>query len=290
MCYALFEYLATGGYIQDACNIFETVLMDNNIWVNETSNNHHIFSVQSRLEVSDFNISRKLNTVLHLGSVSEQYLWLLYLKFLNVYVAECNRKKIWNPDNQSQLTPLQCTLSKKHLRMTLTKFLDRFPAHPIGLYLYIRLEQKSHLSTSIRRFFDQRLNQAPSPVTFLFAIYTELLKSGEESHNRIRNLFERALEYQICRTNVMLWRMYIRFEINISHIENARKLFYRAIDKCPYSKLLWLDAAKLFKDNFSADELREIIDLMNEKEIMLRSSIEEIIGQDELTKLFKHQR
>jgi hypothetical protein len=250
MLYTLFEYLTTNGSVSNSTIVFQQILFSN-LWPHEKYY-HHVFTEESKL---------------NLGTVHEQYLWLLYLKFLHVHVP-----LLYSIDRHKYEI-----VSRRQMRTTLAKFLERFPAHPLGLNIYIEMEQQSHISSYRSRFMDHMLTVAPSPITFLFAVYAELLRGGHESHNRIRSLFEKSLENQVCRSNVMLWRMYIRFEISISHFESAKKLFYRAIDKCPQSKVLWLDVIKLFKDYFTMEDLKELIDLMNEKEILMRSNIEEFV-------------
>ena len=46
----------------------------------------------------------------------------------------------------------------------------------------------------------------------------------------------------------MLWRSYLYYEYYCGNYNNAKHVFYSAINKCPYSKVLWTDA--------SADEER----------------------------------
>ncbi len=71
----------------------------------------------------------------------------------------------------------------------------------------------------------------------------------------------------------------MRFETSQGNMEAAKRVFYRAIDKCPQAKVLWLDCVKLFRDQFSVQELKELIDLMSEKEIMMRSKLDEFASQ-----------
>lgn len=75
----------------------------------------------------------------------------------------------------------------------------------------------------------------------------------------------------------MIWRMYIRFEISQEQVENAKKVFYRGIDKCPHAKVLWMDSVKLFSEHMTLQDMRQQFDLILEKEIHMRSSIEEFV-------------
>ena len=42
----------------------------------------------------------------------------------------------------------------------------------------------------------------------------------------------------------MLWRSYLYYEYYCGNYNNAKHVFYSAINKCPYSKVLWTDAIR----------------------------------------------
>jgi hypothetical protein len=78
--------------------------------------------------------------------------------------------------------------------------------------------------------------------------------------------FERAI--QTHPDSIMLWRMYLRCHQELG-------LFYRAIDKIPFCKSLWMDSWRLYK--MTLDQAKDIVDLMNEKEICLITSVEDFL-------------
>jgi len=274
MCYCLFEYIASNGYLETSNRIFESVLYE--LKWSTLSSYHYSFSADARAEVYRFNRNDITNEDLHqLGEAPEQYLWLLYLRFLSVIVPHCGQKQLLQ-QRAAKVANLDHIFSKKVLKNALGKFLSRFPAHPVGLSIYIENEQKAQLSANMRRFLDHKCQLAPSPINFMFTIYAELRRGGTESVNRIRSLFERGLEYQTCRTNSMFWRMYLHFEHSTGELDKAKKVFYRAIDKCCYAKFLWLDAPKIFKDHLTVLEYEELVELMDEKQILLRNSFDDV--------------
>jgi predicted Zn-dependent protease len=51
---------------------------------------------------------------------------------------------------------------------------------------------------------------------------------------------------------VVLWRNYLAYHMQRNEIEQAKRVFYRAIRVAPHSKVLWLECANL---NMSAKEM-----------------------------------
>ncbi|KAL0482718.1 hypothetical protein AKO1_014264 [Acrasis kona] len=252
MCHALFEHINQGE--SAARQVFENVL--NKVKWPNCSDAHDTFKLETRCEVFHKKVQSRWSV--QVGDVHEQYLWLLYLKYIHSYSS----------------------VNRSQKRQVLLCFSKRFPTHPVGISLLTDLEKESNVSSRIRRLIDSSLIQVPSPVLFLYAICAELRNESASSEHRIRSLFERSLEYQICRANVMIWRMYMRFEVSQGNVEAAKRIFYRGIDKCPYAKILWLDCVKLFREQFSVQELKELIDLMSEKEIMMRTKLEEFVPKE----------
>ncbi len=60
-------------------------------------------------------------------------------------------------------------------------------------------------------------------------------------------------------------------QVRNGKLKNAKAIFYRAAQQCPWAKSLYIDAVEYFPD-----DLQELIDLMTEKEIRLRTPIEEV--------------
>lgn len=74
----------------------------------------------------------------------------------------------------------------------------------------------------------------PSTLLWMFALATEL-GSNNGNAARIQCLFERALEMKATQHSVLLWRTYLAYECNIHrNIDNARRIYFRAIHACPW--------------------------------------------------------
>lgn len=125
---------------------------------------------------------------------------------------------------------------------------------------------------------------------WLFAIRSEISRLG--SGPRIRTLFERAADSLSTRDAVVLWRFYMDFEISQRDFELAKRVYFRAIRRVPWSKLIWYgtlpsvgipthprlrtDAVAKLRVSFSRQELGELLQLMNEKELRVRTDPREI--------------
>ncbi len=124
--------------------------------------------------------------------------------------------------------------------------------------------------------------------------------------NRIRHLFERALHYRDAAnedsstvnadgTSVTphldddwlygksladcptIWRLFLRFELKTSQSSSsknsgaAKAIIYRALQHCPNAKTLYLDAINFFPELY-----QEMVDIMTDKQLRVRTTVEEI--------------
>jgi hypothetical protein len=72
------------------------------------------------------------------------------------------------------------------------------------------------------------------------------------------------------RTSAICWRLYIRFEVAMGKIEQAKRTLYRALTKCPWSLHLFHDAFQVLGKYLNEDEREEIIHLLQAKELHIR--------------------
>ena len=84
--------------------------------------------------------------------------------------------------------------------------------------------------------------------------------------SRLRWLFELALSCAAAQRTVLLWRLYLRFEMASKGYLNAKRVYYRGVHTCPWSKQLWLDAMRSpCRNVFTESELDDIRKLMLDK-------------------------
>nr|XP_027122944.1 protein NRDE2 homolog [Coffea arabica] len=189
-----------------------------------------------------------------------EFLFNYYVKILCKYHQEMRFSEIWD---------------------AIVKGLQMYPFSP---YLYSALVEISHLHTSpnkLRWILDDFCSKKPSIVAFFFSLLFEMSKGGLQ--HRIRAIFERALENAAFRNVVVLWRCYIAYESVVAHdFSAARRVFFRAIHACPWSKKLWLDGFLRLNSVLTAKELSDLQEVMRDKELNLRTDIYEILLQDEM--------
>nr|XP_009688106.1 PREDICTED: protein NRDE2 homolog [Struthio camelus australis] len=176
------------------------------------------------------------------------------------------------------------------LREALTEALKRYPSNQSLWRSYIQIQRKSHNASRARRFFDSVTRSTDSLEPWLFAIQAEQMRKKlienvqradvGEIHstipetgltNRIVALFEHAVQSESGTHCPLLWRMYLNFLVSLGKKEKSKGLFYRALQNCPWAKVLYMDAVEYFPD-----ELQEALDLMTEKELRVRVPMEEL--------------
>lgn len=177
-------------------------------------------------------------------------------------------------------------LQRHHKQLSLSTVwettLHGLQIYPYSPKLFNTLVEISNLYTTpnkLRWIFDLYCHKKPSLVVSLFALAFEMSRKGPP--HRIRGLFERALANDTVRCSVVLWRWYIAYEVYIaSNPFAARRIFFRAIHACPWSKRLWLDGFLKLNSILTAKELSDLQEVMRDKELNLRTDIYEILLQD----------
>ncbi|XP_069714794.1 nuclear exosome regulator NRDE2 [Phaenicophaeus curvirostris] len=176
------------------------------------------------------------------------------------------------------------------LREALTEALKRYPSNQSLWRSYIHIQRKSHCASKARRFFDGVTRSTNALEPWLFAIQADQMRKKliekvqragvDEIHstipetgltNRIVALFEHAVQSENGTHCPLLWRMYLNFLASLGEKEKCRGLFYKALQNCPWAKVLYLDAVEYFPDH-----LQETLDLMTEKELRVRVPVEEL--------------
>lgn len=197
---------------------------------------------------------------------------------------------------KTQVAPLHI------VRGPLEAALKEFPTDVRLLRCYVALEARSNIAGRLRRYFHRATKSCPVALLWLFAIYAEVrrmqllaqysqqvepqiftlttnaagvtplmtcVETGTSHH--LRALFERATYQEGVQHCVLLWRLYMNFEMGQGRKDAARAVFYRALQQCPWAKVLYTDLARL-----CPDRLTEAVNLIEEKELRLRTPVEEL--------------
>ncbi|XP_021564980.1 protein NRDE2 homolog [Carlito syrichta] len=176
------------------------------------------------------------------------------------------------------------------LREALSEALKLYPGNQALWRAFVQVQSKSHSASRIRRFFDTITRSAKPLEPWLFAVEAEKMRKrliesvqrvdGQEVHttipetgltHRIRALFEHAVQTEHGSQCPLLWRMYLNFLVSLGNKERSKGVFYKALQSCPWAKVLYMDAVEYFPD-----ELQEVLDLLTEKELRVRLPPEEL--------------
>lgn len=175
------------------------------------------------------------------------------------------------------------------LRNIIQHAMKVFPENPYFLQVFINIELRMYISGRLDRYFSHMIRSADSPIPVIFAVYSVLCRQNNIDKqlqnqddltvistggliNRIRSYIERALDHSSVSQCPLVWRLYLHSEVQYGNLSRAQGIFYRALQSCPWSKALYLDAVALF----AGDRVEEIVDLMTEKEIRLQIPLEEV--------------
>ncbi|CAI2166652.1 9087_t:CDS:10 [Funneliformis geosporum] len=164
--------------------------------------------------------------------------------------------------------------SGKLLQNVLTRAIKAFPNNTIFLSIYFHQEIHGRMSNGLYPILDETLQKNPSHIIWTFVLYSELRRQQPFNVKRVRSLFDRALECSKTKSSISLWTLYINFEMTYGRNDIAKTLYYRAVRECPWSKDLYMMAFRKLRSLFTIDELEEAMNVLYEKEIRLRVSID----------------
>ncbi|KAI8647113.1 NRDE-2, necessary for RNA interference-domain-containing protein [Parasitella parasitica] len=164
------------------------------------------------------------------------------------------------------------------LRQAMEHALALFPNNTIFLAFYIWNESKTKIYNRVQHLLNDAVKNIcrdSNVILWLSAIYSELHKYTPYHVNSVRDYLERSTQDSRTKASILLWKCYIQFELLQNNTQRARSLFYRSIRECPWSKELYMLGIKSFGTNMDEKEANELIRLLMEKEIRLRTPIDE---------------
>ncbi|TGJ82646.1 hypothetical protein E0Z10_g6105 [Xylaria hypoxylon] len=151
------------------------------------------------------------------------------------------------------------------LREQLTQYLSYFPSNTIFLSLFAWREERLSVNDRVRSLLQDhvlaRANESLS--SHVFAISYELRTGNAHS---TRAAFERSLSSEVCTHHIGLWVAYIRFCHSRKELRaKSKAVFYRAIQACPWSKDVFMEAFGTLVREMDSAELKSVYATMCEK-------------------------
>ncbi|KAI0476665.1 DUF1740-domain-containing protein [Xylaria cf. heliscus] len=164
------------------------------------------------------------------------------------------------------------------LREQLTRYLSYFPSNTIFLSLFAWRQERLSVADRVRTLLqDHVLTRANETLaSHIFAISHELRAGNAHS---ARAAFERALSSDVCAHHVGLWVAYIRFcharrELRARF---AKPVFYRALQACPWSKEVFMEAFGTLGRDMDSAELKSVYSTMCDKGLRVHVDMDEFV-------------
>ena len=161
--------------------------------------------------------------------------------------------------------------------------------------LYAWNEGRARIEGRVRGWLRDRIigpgGRDATVAGWVFSIWSELRMGGMHVHI-VRKLFEDAVECPTTRASIVLWKLYVEFELREKNPIRAKLVLFRALRACPWSKgmefplYIWTqhltsppDIAMLaFTKLISAlgfDELKQVFSIItSEKELRVYDATE----------------
>ena len=164
----------------------------------------------------------------------------------------------------------------------LVECIAEFPQNTIFLSLYARFRNVDRIRAILRDVLPSERSVNDSIVAHFFAVQTELARGVEfgSSQNAIRTTFERAVGSESAGHCPRMWQLYLAFELSTGSLPNAKSVFYRATQACPWVKdmnLFCFENLGNASDGTSWAESKAILHLMSEKGLRLHNDCEEVM-------------
>ncbi|KAH8668351.1 NRDE-2, necessary for RNA interference-domain-containing protein [Xylariales sp. PMI_506] len=158
------------------------------------------------------------------------------------------------------------------------RFIELFPQNTIFLTLYAWREQRLSIDDRVRAILDKTvLTKAQDCVSSrVFAIRHEMSFGNPHS---TRAAFERAVvDSRPGKHHIGLWISYIRYcHQNKELRAKAKDVFYRAVQSCPWSKEVFMEAFVTLIRDMDTSELKSIYNTLCEKGLRVHVELDEFV-------------
>ncbi|KAI1865577.1 hypothetical protein JX265_007900 [Neoarthrinium moseri] len=163
------------------------------------------------------------------------------------------------------------------LREHIERYITLFPQNTIFLNLYAWREERLSIDDRVRSLLDLVvLTKAHDCVSSrVFAIRHEM---GTGNVHSTRAAFERAVESETCKHHVGVWISYIRYCHQKKELRSkAKDVFYRAIQECPWSKHVFMEAFVTLARDMDSSELKSVYNTLCEKGLRVHVELDEFV-------------
>jgi hypothetical protein len=159
----------------------------------------------------------------------------------------------------------------------MAKYVNLFPQNIIFLSLYAWREERLSVDDRVRSLLDSTVLVKPYACvsSWVFAIRHEMTTGNAHS---TRAAFEHALESEVCRHHIGIWISYVRYCHDQKELSaKAKDAFYRAIQNCPWSKDVFMEAFVTLVEDMDSAELKSVYNTLCEKGLRVHVELEEFL-------------
>ncbi|KAG8747264.1 hypothetical protein FRC10_001880 [Ceratobasidium sp. 414] len=111
----------------------------------------------------------------------------------------------------------------------------------------------------------------------LWAVWVESWEHGHYEPERARTVLTRAVNDHRMRHSPSVWRIYLEFELKAGRLDRAKALLFQAVASCPWVKDFYMLAFGPLRSVFTSAQLNQWTNLMAERQIRVRTDIEELL-------------
>ncbi|KAI5863211.1 DUF1740-domain-containing protein [Durotheca rogersii] len=164
-----------------------------------------------------------------------------------------------------------------YLREQLEKYVCFFPRNTIFLALFSWREARLSIDDRVRSILDKAVlvEQYDCVTSRVFAIRYE---SRTGNIHSTRAAYEHALASDACKNHPDLWISYLRFCHERKELRpKAKSVFYRALQFCPWSKDVFMEAFVTLVRDMDSSELRSVYNMLCEKGLRVHAEMDEFV-------------
>lgn len=154
--------------------------------------------------------------------------------------------------------------------------LRKYPSNSVIFGLFLEGEKGQGIWGRVRDLFGENSRDEKDLCRRIEEVWVSKWQSGrwEGEIERTRSGLAAAVESERTRGSLILWRIYIEFEIRAGQLQKAKQLLFRAIGECPLAKDLYLLAFDHLRNVFSYHELHAFVNTMAERGIRMRHELD----------------
>ncbi|KXJ97697.1 NRDE-2, necessary for RNA interference-domain-containing protein [Microdochium bolleyi] len=176
------------------------------------------------------------------------------------------------------------------LREQFAKYIDYFPMNTTFQVLFAWRETRLSIDDHVRSKLDELVADPKLDCisTRAFVIQHEARVGNA---NSTAAAFEHALNSNPCKNHPQIWIAYIRFCYKHTSLRRkAKSVLYRALQRCPWSKDVYMEAFATLVSEFDSSELKSVYNTMVEKGLRIHTEMDDFVQEWKAQQREKRQR